>query len=195
MKKGLLAFIFFSSAVVAGEPERDSVYLTLSSISYSEPAPIDQMINNLEGAPVDNGDFAFTHNQIEVGFKKGNWLLAYFHRYDYFLEFNSDTAELAYLDRNDLSIPTSRNFDVYLRANHIRSKGFAVGYEDDFFSDSLNASIRLNYLTSDEFTDGYLAGTVTTLSDGYQGDLILDYQYSEDTLLERPEEDVEGERF
>lgn len=184
-----------STAAAEAEPERALTYFIINSINYSEPAPIDQMIHDLEGAPVDSGDFAFTHNQVELGLEKGRWMFAYFHRYDYFLEFNSDTAALAYIDRNDLPVPTNSSFDVNLRANHIRSEGIALGYRESFIDDRVKTSLRLNYLTSNDFTDGSLQGSLSTTSEGYQGDLFLDYQYSEDSLLERPEEKVDGSGF
>lgn len=169
-------------------------YSFIDSHSYSEIAPIKQVIDGLEGDPIDSGDFAFTHNQFEVGQRWKGFELAVFWRYDYYLEFDRDTAELVYLDKNDVAPDTGRKYDVYLKANHLKSRGIGLGYSYDFTPD-LTGRLRLNYLTASEMLDGELNGHVSTDTNTYAGNLQLDYGYSEDILLDRPKESVRGKGY
>lgn len=168
------------------------IFTEVFSESYSDISPIEQLIHDLDGPPVDRGEFAFTHNQFEIGQAQGDWSLSYFVRYDYYMKFNGDTAELAYLLRNDLPLPQNRLFDVDLKANHLVSQG--LGLAKTFtHSPALSSRWRVNYFHASKTTNGYLKGQVQTLEDAYQAQLRLDYSYSRDTLLDRPEEDNYGQ--
>ncbi|WP_190761991.1 hypothetical protein [Spongiibacter pelagi] len=182
---GLLLAGTFSTAN-AGE-----IYSELESQSFSEIAPIAQLLDDLEGPAVKEGDIAFTHNQVEIGYRDNQWEYSVFLRYDYLLNFNSDTAELAYLDKNDLPVPQGRTFNVDLRPNHMRARGLGLGYTFDLAKQH-RLKIRGNYLQPSETTQGALRGQLTTLSNGYEADLKVDYSYSRDSLLDRPEESVDG---
>ena len=58
---------------------------TLLAISASEAMPIKQLFNDLKGPTINDGDFAYTHNQVEIGHRWGAFELAIFWRYDYFI--------------------------------------------------------------------------------------------------------------
>lgn len=167
------------------------IELRISSLTYSSIAPIDQTIHDLEGEPVTKGSIAFTHNQLEGTIAKDNFEYSLFQRYDYFLKFNNDTAELVYLLRNDAPMPANRDFNVYLRPNHLRAWGLGLARQIDI-TPTLTTKIRANYLRADKTTNGYLKGRFQSLDDGYQAQLRLDYGYSRDTLLDRKEEDTDG---
>lgn len=169
-------------------------YSFIESQSYSEIAPIKQVVDGLEGSPIDSGTFAFTHNQFEVGQRWKGFELAAFWRYDYYLEFDKDTAQLVYLDKNGIAPEKGRKYDVYLKANHLVSRGIGLGYSYDFTPD-LAGRVRLNYLTASEMVDGDLQGHISTDANTYDGDLKLDYGYSEDILLDRREESVRGKGY
>ncbi|CAA0102561.1 Uncharacterised protein [Zhongshania aliphaticivorans] len=166
-------------------------YSFINSLSYSQAAPIEQMIHDLEGAPLKSGSYAFTHNQFEIGFREDNVEFSFFYRYDYYLKFNKDTGQIAYLLRNDLALPKNTHYDIYLRPNHLRAWGLGAAYKYQF-NTQLNIKTRLNYLRATHTTDGYLNGQLNTVDDSYQAQLYLNYGYSRDTLLERPEEDSDG---
>lgn len=170
------------------------VYFSLSSHSYSKAAPVKQFFNALEGPPMQSGEYAFTHNQVEVGGKWRNFGMSTFRRYDYFLQFNDDTAYLAYVDKNDLPVETGRTYDIYLQANHILSSGVSFSYQLDI-APEWQADVRLNYLQAKDMTDGILQGQIKAGSNSYAGDLTLDYGYSEDHLLERDIEDIQGRGY
>tara|TARA_R110001583_G_scaffold62087_2_gene182956 strand:+ start:290 stop:1360 length:1071 start_codon:yes stop_codon:yes gene_type:complete len=190
--RAVIAIIFSSYSLLSAAATPDTEYYSyLDSLSYSQAAPIEQMIHDLDGAPLKSGKYAFTHNQAEVGVRKNNFEFSYFYRYDYYLKFNKDTGQLAYLQRNDLPLPQNTHYDVYLRPNHLRAWGLSAAYFYEF-NEQLSLKTRLNYLRATHTTDGYLKGQLNTLEDGYQAQLYLNYGYSRDTLLDRPEEDSDG---
>ena len=181
--------------------EQHQTYSELDSNSYSEAMPIKQLVNDLKGPKITDGDFAYTHNQFEIGHRWGAFELALFWRYDYFMTFSPDTAWLFYLDNN----PDSNNkvtdnqanlelkdYNVRLNANHIESKGAAIGYSF-YLLPELAVKARLNYFNSGSMTNGSLTGNITTSSDDYTGTLYLDYAYKRDSLLNRKEESILGQ--
>jgi hypothetical protein len=177
--------------------EQQQTYSQIESNSYSEAMPIKQLINNLKGTEIKNGDFAFTHNQFEIGHRWDAFELALFWRYDYFLTFSPDTAWLFYLDNNVDSNSSNnnhlelKNYNVRLNANHIQSQGAAIGYSF-YLLPELAVKTRLNYFNSGDMTDGSLSGNITTSADDYTGTLDLDYAYKRDSLLNREEESISG---
>ncbi len=186
--------VFSVAAPLWADTGQARFYTSLESHSYSDIAPIDQVIHGLEGPPVDDGEFAFTHNQLEIG---ETWLqfgLSYFWRYDYFLEFNGDTARLAYSEQNNVPLPTTGRYNIFLRANELRSQGVGFSYQWQL-APNLHSRLRLNYLRADDMSDGELAGVLIAEELGFSGDLQLDYGYSEDQLLGRQVEDVDGSGY
>jgi hypothetical protein len=190
--RALIAIIFSSYSLLSLAATTDTEYYSyIDSLSYSQAAPIEQMIHDLGGTPLKSGKFAFTHNQFEVGLRKKDFEFSYFYRYDYYLKFNNDTAQLSYLLKNDIPLPKNKRYKVYLQANHLRAWGLAIAKQIEV-SDTASVKARLNYLQADKTTDGYLKGYLQSLDDGYQTQLYLDYGYSRDTLLKRHEEPTEG---
>ncbi len=193
-------WLFFSFAALlpfsaSAEKNTNDIYVSVDSFSYSEPAPIDQLIDNFEGPEPDSGEVAFTFNQAEIGANFGKWQVGVFTRYDYLLEFNSDTVELFYRDSNDLPFPINRTYNVNIEPNHIEAEGIGVGYQF-VVTPSLTITPRLNYLKADAATRGFLRGEIIANEDGdYEGELVLDYIYEEDILLDREQESISGEGF
>jgi hypothetical protein len=182
---------FFANADKTG----NDIYLSVESFSYSEPAPIDQIIDGLEGPEPESGEVAFTFNHAEIGGNFGAWQVGVFARYDYLLEFNSDTVDLFYRDANDLPFPIDRTYNVNLEPNHIQAEGIGVSYRFAV-TPSLSITPRINYLQADVVTRGYLRGEIIADEDGdYQGELSLNYIYEEDILLDRERESISGDGF
>lgn len=195
MNRPTFALFSVMAATTASAGEQPfEIYSTFISQSFSDTAPIYQIVHNMEGDPVDGGELAFTHNQFEMGERWQQFELSYFWRYDYLMEFNSDTAHLIYINQNNIPVSASKTYDVSLQANHIRSQGIGLGYHFTL-TPATTGKIRLNYLTADETTDGKLSGQLTTTPNDYSGDLHLDYNYSRDLLLSREEESVDGRGF
>ena len=181
--------------------KQHQTYSKIESNSYSDAMPIKQLINDLKGSKIKDGDFAGTHNQFEIGHRWGAFEVALFWRYDYFLTFSPDTAWLFYLDNNVDSNNTNsnpqtnlelKNYDVRLNANHIESQGAAIGYSF-YLLPELAVKTRLNYFNSSDMTKGSLSGNITTSADDYTGTLNLDYAYKHDSLLNREEESISGQ--
>ncbi|WP_372781676.1 hypothetical protein [Litorivivens sp.] len=190
---GLVLMLLITASSLAWSDYLDgmAVYSVLSSDTYSDAAPIEQMLHDLEGAPVRSGDFAYTHNQLEVGVSRGDWAAAVFVRYDYFVEFNDDTVALAYLKKNNATARGEAHYDIDLSANHLRSRGLATAYRFSVHND-WTGQVKVSYVEAWETTYGELSGSVITRDDDFSADLYLDYSYTEDTFLNRPREQVDG---
>jgi hypothetical protein len=191
MRLKILFFITVLSPFYSHAQANSSLQLSLDSQSFSSIAPIHQLLDDMEGSPVHKGKFAFTHNQLEASFSQDNIEYSLFQRFDYYLKFNNDTAQLAYLLKNDIPLPKNKHYKVYLQANHLHAWGLAIAKQIEI-SDTASVKARLNYLQADKTTNGYLKGYLQSLDDGYQAQLYLDYGYSRDTLLKRPKEPTEG---
>ncbi len=205
-------FIFFATSLLITQAysresisimpdEQHQTYSEIESSSYSEAMPIKQLLNDLKGSRINDGDFAYTHNQFELGHRWGAFELALFWRYDYFLTFSPDTAWLFYLDKNansdneDIDEQPNlelKDYNVRLSANHIQSQGAAVGYSF-YLLPELAVKTRVNYFNSGAMTNGSLTGNITASSDDYSGTLYLDYAYKRDSLLKREEESISGQ--
>jgi hypothetical protein len=192
MRLSGVIFLFFCSIGMAEEQWR--VFTKLESSSYSEPMPINQLINDLEGDPVSSGSAAFSHNQFEIGGGFGSFELSVISRYDYFLEFTSDTVDLVYVDKNDLSVEKNRQYNTRLVVNHIEANGLKFAYKFEP-SENFNFGLAASYLTSSDFTDGKITGGIQTTEDAYTGGLFLDYAYTEDKLLDREVSSLDGEGY
>ncbi|MBL4899566.1 MAG: hypothetical protein JKX76_07975 [Colwellia sp.] len=171
---------------------QQQTYSEIESSSYSEAMPIKQLINDLEGDEIKDGDFAYTHNQFEIGHRWGAFELAIFWRYDYFLTFSPDTALLFYLDSNNKSADNQTNYNVRLNANHLESQGVGIGYSF-YLLPELAVKTRLNYFNSGSMTYGPLNGNIITSDDDYTGTLALDYSYKHDSIFDRPEKSISGQ--
>lgn len=161
------------------------VYTRMESFSFSEIAPIDQIINN---EPVDftRGELAFTYNRLELGFSWENFRIGYLARYDYRLEFSEDTARFYYEEEGAGRRPsTPKDYDIYLDVMHQRSQGLAVHY-DWQVHDSFRITPSFSLLFANGLLDGRIEGQAQFLgNDIYGGRLDLDYRYVEDFIFER----------
>ena len=192
MTRRLVPLLLAVSLPTFAEPST-GIHFELISDSYSEGVALHQLINDLEGEAPSSGEVAFTHNQIELGWQQGQWSLGWLARYDYFIEFNGDTLELAYLGENDLPIP-ERQYQVRLQANHLRAQGLWLA-QSFRWRDRLQGEWRLNVLKADQNIDGALEGSVQAEASVYDAELYLDYAYTEDKLLRRPEDAADGEGY
>lgn len=169
----------------------DAVFMRLASDTFSDAAPIEQMLHDLKGKPVRSGEFAYTHNQLELGVEIDAFEISYLARYDYFLEFSDDTVRLAYIKKNDSPANVVDHYAISLYANHMRTSGLAIAYR---FTPAENHALRLklSYLKATETTLGKLKGRIETRDTDFSADLYLDYSYTEDAFLNRPREQVDG---
>mgnify|MGYP003384987927 CR=1 FL=1 len=196
-----LIIIFVTSLTTTQASSRESInilldgqqqiYNKIDSTSYSEAMPVKQLIDDLKGPTIKDGEVAFTHNQFEIGYRWQAFEFAVFWRYDYFLTFSPDTAWLFYLDKNDKSPNKEKNYNVRLKANQLESQGATIGYNFHLLPE-LRVKTRLNYFNSGSMTYGSLTGNIATTADDYHGTLQLDYSYKHDSIFKRAEESISG---
>ncbi len=160
------------------------VYTRTHLEGYSPSVPVYGTFHDLEG-DFERGEAAFTASMLEVGVTRGPWAIAAIARYDYHLDFDPDTAELAYRTENQLPVVPGRRYDVRLHANHARSAGLKVAYRFQPLA-TLDAMIAVSALRASQLTYGAARGAVALSSSGMVGgDASYDYTYTEDVLLGR----------
>ncbi|MBX2859479.1 MAG: hypothetical protein KTR17_12535 [Cellvibrionaceae bacterium] len=192
--------LFFIAALSLVMPlcqaaDKNQIYSTIYSHTYSDIAPIDQFFDDLRGPKVAPGDHAFTTNAVALGQtvhindRFGGLRFEVFSRLDYYLQFTPDTAELFWADKNDVPLDRDRAYDVYLDANHMKAHGFKLGYLGSI-EDRFSYHIDVSYLYVYEMLVGALAGDLDGLGSDAQGELLLEYYYSDDVFFEREPNDL-----
>ncbi len=106
---------------------KNNIYTHISTDTYSEIMSIDAIFDDFRG-PLESGNVAITYNVAEAGLTYHGWRFARILRYDYTLKFSEDTARLNYqIEQNGSeSIDPDQAYDLYIRGDHIRSRGFLV---------------------------------------------------------------------
>lgn len=160
-------------------------FLQATHISMSEAGPVASVANGFTRGYAP-GDQAFIVNRLQLGwrFKTFYWGLS--HHYDYWAKFSAETAELVYLSENNLSIDSNRTYPIYLKVDHFKARGLFIGKAFSL-SDDLTVSTQLTYLDADTLLAGETKGQVTAdlANNLYQGQIELDYIYTQDPLLDR----------
>ena len=180
--------------------EKNYFYQNTESFSFSEVSPIKQFAKGLKGPALDDGELAITTSHIELGHKFhinkkiGGISYAIYARFDYFLEFSNDTAIIAYADKNNLPIPEERTYIIDLAAQHIRASGLKLGYHNSYFN-NVDIQFYVSLLEANNMIDGRIYGQLSDLSDNPSGELILDYQYSEDQFFDRERSELTAKGY
>ncbi|HSG63213.1 MAG TPA: hypothetical protein VLA24_17445 [Pseudomonadales bacterium] len=181
--------MLLASTTQAADAQR--LIFAFDSESTSEGASIDAFGKDLKGADANaQGSYALTHNQADVAFCQGNWCFGVFERYDHELRYNSDTLKFYIADSNGFAIE-DRLFAISLKSNELRSRGLNVAYHWHDLK-QWQAMWRVNLLTSSDVSIAALSGSIDVQDSTAGGLLALDYFYSEDQLLDRPAEPVDG---
>jgi hypothetical protein len=180
-----LMIFFFYSINTQADMLKPEVYVESKMYGHSETSSIKQIVfDNFEGSDYAGGNRSFTHNIWESGVRFKQFKLATLARYDYVLNYTGDVAELIYADKNDKQIQTNREYELYLDVLHARSYGFKFGYSLSLLP-SLTMGVDVSALKLTSFMDGDITGNVLVGNDSYDGDIYLDYVYSQDKLLDR----------
>ncbi len=160
-------------------------YLSVDSKQYAEPAPIHVLRNEFKKS-FHPGSRAFSYNALELGVHSGPWQIGLISRYDYLAEFSPDTAELIHLSEINGPVEKNREYNIFLRVNHIKANGIKLAYQFKPFY-SLQSKLSLSVLEAKELTLGTVYGSVSAFNDdSVQGAIDVDYVYTEDKLLKRP---------
>ena len=161
------------------------VYMQADSLSFSEPVPVRGYFNDWQ-TPFHGGERGLTYNYAEAGIIEGNWALGVVARYDEYLHFSPDTAELYYRTANHLPLQQGHRYAVDLRAQHFAANGLRLGFNFPL-RPSLSIGLGLSYLQGTQLTDGTLRGVADAINaKDYNYNLAVDYRYSEDHLFKRP---------
>jgi hypothetical protein len=183
----LIAFAALFAAFSAHAGDKGSaVFFRHNSTLYSESVPIKDFEDDLKGGQVPEvGHHTLTYNRLEMGFAWRDLDLAYWMREDYVFDYSSDTMKIMYWDKNKKRMPDG-NYDVYLKAQHIKADGWRLGYQFVLPADA-TVKVSLNYLQAEDLLYGSIAGQVTAENgDIKSGDLAVGYYYEEDYILDRP---------
>lgn len=178
----IISLLLLSSATPAFA--RDGVYLLVDSFSYSEPVPVRGYFNQWH-TPFHDGRRGLTYNYAEAGVIEGNWSLGLVTRYDEYLRFSPDTADLYYRTANHLPLPQGRHYAVDLNAEHFATDGLRLAFLYPI-QPALHIGMGLSYLQGNQLTDGTLRGAADVINaTDYDYNLAVDYSYSEDHLFKR----------
>ncbi len=199
-------YIYLFLTPVVDAKEKSKVFINATTFNYSEMSPIKQLVDELRGPRVDEGEIAFTTSDLESGIKYKHFSIAAFARLYYYLEHTPDTALLFWQDRNDQPFDFDRTYDIDLYANHVRGNGIRFGFHNSFDLEIANINLKrkINYvvkysrITGKKMVDGRLVGYLSRSSetpDNIEGELFLDYAYTEDKIFDRPENDIEGKGY
>ena len=184
---GLLAVSISTSiaAEVYGAGAIIEPFVEARSFTYSENMPIDAFDNEFEGEWPDEGSYEFTHNKYRVGLKSHGFELSYFQREDYFFRTVGDTFDLIYMDENDIDFPLNQVFDVFLHVQKVDLTGGTLGYR---FAPSPELELYFagSYFESEDVLYGQIEGQVWQTESRPRADLVVDYIYTEEYLLDRP---------
>ena len=102
-------------------------FTQLDLFAYSAPVSIDKFANDFD-APLESGDTAFTHNQIELGVQWNEWKVSYVQRFDYITSFTEDTALYHHSEKNNIPLATNREYDLLLDVERLTASGLKLGY-------------------------------------------------------------------
>jgi len=160
---------------------------------YSEPLPIKSFTDNWRGSALKDGDIAFAQGKIELRQQHGAFQYGLVWQYDYLIRFTPDTAKLYYQIKNNLPLSKTADYNLWIKANHIESKGFRLGYSYAISPDwEMNSGINL--LRGMQLLQGNFSGFGQTnslqdadhpLNSVDQLQAGIDYNYSKPILKEQ----------
>ena len=160
-------------------------FVSARSFTYSENMPLEAFDNDFQGDFPDDGSYEFTHNKYALGIGYRGVEVSFFQRQDYYFRTVGDTFNLVYLDQNDIDFPVDEFFDVYLNVQQVDATGVTLGYR---FSPlpALELYVAGSYFESDDVLYGEIAGRLWQTERRPYADLVVDYVYTEEVLLDRP---------
>jgi hypothetical protein len=160
------------------------VYVRADSLSYSEPVPVRGYFNDWR-TPFHGGERGLTYNYAEAGIFEGNWALGLVARYDEYLRFSPDTAELYYRTANHLPLQPGRRYVVDLHAQQFAARGLRLSFHYPL-QPALSIGVGLSLLQGTQLTDGTLRGVADAINaKDYDYNVAVAYSYSEDRLFKR----------
>ncbi len=151
---------------------------------YSENLSLYKLINEQQS---QNGasEFSFTLDEAVTGVTYGDWSLATFFRYEWYLNYSADTMRLYQDSLSGSDMQQSKNYQVDLDVEHLRSQGVRLGWHKEI-NPNFATHIAASLIDARKMMSGSLSGNAMKGSSGdYDGQLEVDYTYSEDVLFDR----------
>lgn len=190
MQNIFLFFLLFSYACNVFA----DLYISSDMFAYSEPVTVKGAFKGWQGT-FRGGDTAVTYNRLETGVIHKRWKLGIFKRYDYEIEFSSDTADFIYRIENKKPLEIGKTYELDLRVRHSYFDGVRLSY-DLQPAKHLNLTVGASYLKGQRLTEGSLQGTATALSENdYDFEFYVDYFYSRDSLFGRKVQSPTGNGY
>ncbi|WP_018691418.1 hypothetical protein [Algicola sagamiensis] len=151
---------------------------SLTAEIYTESQPFEAFLDDWD-KPYEPGDSAFTHNRFEFGVGWNEHEIGTISRYDYTLDFDSDTALFTHTEKNNRPFE-DRDYRYRLRARNSTSHGMYYRYRYTIM-DGLTLTPTLQLLGSKHYQDGNVDGTIN--NQNRTGQLNVDYFFSWDILF------------
>ncbi|AWB68605.1 hypothetical protein C2869_20355 [Saccharobesus litoralis] len=172
-----------SSAVNA----KNIIGVSFDSDSYSSILPIKNMVReDWNKVPSKDADLAFSANSFFAFWQYHNWRLSVGQRIDYWLDTNTDTAIVYYLDKNNLALNYADSYELDLSLNQQRSHGLLVGYQWQV-TEFLTTFLELGYWQVNELRDSRLSGQVSANAQNQiLGQANFVEHYTDSNFLKRP---------
>lgn len=189
---GTFFTIFVSSAAAQDSNKKWAIFTELNSQTYSENFTIWGILDGIDDSVfTEGGEASFTHTEIAIGARKGNWELTAFSRYDYLAKYSADTAFLVFANESGAEAPNA-DYDISLKLDHSWNYGLRIGYTIDV-SPTLKTQFRLSGIFATDIADGRLEGDVSlTDREVSEGVLEIDYRFTQDLLFLRDIENTQG---
>lgn len=179
--------LLLTTLACADDPQ---LYVSTHTEAYSDSFSLYDLYKS-ELTENKKGKFTYAFLTIESGIKYGRFSFSLIKRIDMYAHYNSDTSQLIYSSKSNADIEKNKRFDVDLAVDHIESKGIKLVYEWPI-STKLDVVFEPQFIYADKVTEGTVKGVVETLNNTYEGDLKLDYTYTQDAILGREPESHKG---
>ena len=122
---------------------------------------------------------------IKGGQRKAYLDVRYLYFYDYLARFSEDVARLKYRHERDLDL-TADDFSVDLDVYHVAGNGLQFKLFTPL-TDQFSFELSAQLFKANSLLDGEITGHLAYLAeDSIEADLMLQYHYDQDKLLDRP---------
>lgn len=156
---------------------------------YSAPISIDSAASDWSG-DYYGGDRQWLTSWAEFGYQLNEkWQLSLLQRSDFDLRFHPETAELYYRIQNHLPLPTGKDYQLSIQAQHFTGSGARLEWSFKPHS-TLTTRWGVSLLNTYQITEGSITGNASaTAANAYNYNIEIDYVYDQETLFDRQLED------
>lgn len=177
--------VLFLIALTVKSAAASDLYFSSESFAYSEPVPINSLLNDWHGE-FSGGSDAVLFHKAEVGFRYDGWSLGLLHRFDYVFHGSEEGVEFYYKTQNQLPLIANHDYPIDVEVSHFEVAGLKFGKEWQL-RDDITFTFSLSWLKGVSLREGELFGNATTGSSttDYDISLFVEDYYSEGDLFNR----------